>query len=175
MEENHEKKLSRKTLTFYIVALFSVSIALIMISYVAQSKANEQVANLSTQLNEQQTAAQGVSKKMEDLQKRFDEQATALEKMRSELGTEQAKTDIAGAVKTVMEERDIYKKLANVYSLMLTEEMEKALEEYNKIGTEYESDRLKGEAENSYSEELVSKYKSAQEILYARIEASHGV
>ena len=35
-----EKKLSRTTLTFYIVGLFSVAIALILISYVAQSRAD---------------------------------------------------------------------------------------------------------------------------------------
>ena len=34
-----EKKLSRTTLTFYIVGLFSVAIALILISYVAQRTA----------------------------------------------------------------------------------------------------------------------------------------
>ncbi len=175
VDDNHEKKLSRKTLTFYIVALFSVAIALIMISYVAQSRANEQVANLSTQLNEQQTVAQGVSKKMEDLQKRYDEQTTALDRMRDELGTEQAKTDIVGAVKAVMEERDIYRKLLNVYSLILSEQTDKALEEYNKLETEYGAERLEGQSENSYSEELVSMYKSAREILYARAEASEGV
>ena len=36
-----EKKLSRTTLTFYIVGLFSVAIALILISYVAQSRAEQ--------------------------------------------------------------------------------------------------------------------------------------
>ena len=48
-----EKKLSRTTLTFYIVGLFSVAIALILISYVAQARADRQVENLSSQLNEQ--------------------------------------------------------------------------------------------------------------------------
>ena len=50
-----EKKLSRTTLTFYIVGLFSVAIALILISYVAQSRADKQVENLSSQLTQQQT------------------------------------------------------------------------------------------------------------------------
>ena len=49
-----EKKLSRTTLTFYIVGLFSVAIALILISYVAQSRADKQVENLSSQLTQQQ-------------------------------------------------------------------------------------------------------------------------
>ena len=42
-QEQPEKKLSRTTLTFYIVALFSVAIALILISYVAQSRADRQL------------------------------------------------------------------------------------------------------------------------------------
>ena len=47
-----EKKLSRTTLTFYIVGLFSVAIALILISYVAQARADRQVETLSSQLND---------------------------------------------------------------------------------------------------------------------------
>ncbi len=178
MEDNnndfHEKKLSRKTLTFYIVALFSVAIALIMISYVAQSRANEKVANLSSQLNEQQSAVQGVAKKMDDLQRRFDEQTTVLENMRTELGTEQAKTDIAGAVKTVKTERDIYQRFVKVYSLMLTEQMEEAFGEFKAMQAEYGEDKLGGTADDSYSEEIVLLYKSTQEMLIARIEAAQG-
>ena len=58
-----EKKLSRTTLTFYIVGLFSVAIALILISYVAQSRADKQVENLSSQLTQQQTVAQGATER----------------------------------------------------------------------------------------------------------------
>ena len=72
-----EKKLSRTTLTFYIVGLFSVAIALILISYVAQSRADKQVENLSSQLTQQQTVAQGATQKVEDLQKQYDIQNTA--------------------------------------------------------------------------------------------------
>ena len=77
-----EKKLSRTTLTFYIVGLFSVAIALILISYVAQSRADKQVENLSSQLTQQQTVAQGATQKVEDLQKQYDIQNTALDKVR---------------------------------------------------------------------------------------------
>ena len=72
-----EKKLSRTTLTFYIVGLFSVAIALILISYVAQARADRQVENLSSQLNEQQTVAQGATQKVADLQQQFDLQSRA--------------------------------------------------------------------------------------------------
>ena len=89
-----EKKLSRTTLTFYIVGLFSVAIALILISYVAQSRADKQVKNLSSQLTQQQTVAQGATQKVEDLQKQYDMQNTALDKVRKTLDSEQAATDV---------------------------------------------------------------------------------
>ena len=98
-----EKKLSRTTLTFYIVGLFSVAIALILISYVAQARADRQVENLSSQLNEQQTVAQGATQKVADLQQQFDLQSSALESVRSTLGTEQAKTDVVGATQNLRE------------------------------------------------------------------------
>ena len=69
-----EKKLSRTTLTFYIVGLFSVAIALILISYVAQARADRQLDTLTDQLTEQQTVAQGATQKVEDLQKQYDAQ-----------------------------------------------------------------------------------------------------
>lgn len=97
-----EKKLSRTTLTFYIVGLFSVAIALILISYVAQSRADKQVENLSSQLTQQQTVAQGATQKVEDLQKQYDIQNTALDKVRKTLDSEQAATDVVGATEQRM-------------------------------------------------------------------------
>ena len=107
-----EKKLSRTTLTFYIVGLFSVAIALILISYVAQSRADKQVENLSSQLTQQQTVAQGATQKVEDLQKQYDIQNTALDKVRKTLDSEQAATDVVGATERRMEEREVYQYLA---------------------------------------------------------------
>lgn len=109
-----EKKLSRTTLTFYIVGLFSVAIALILISYVAQSRADKQVENLSSQLTQQQTVAQGATQKVEDLQKQYDIQNTALDKVRKTLDSEQAATDVVGATEQRMEEREVYQYLAQI-------------------------------------------------------------
>ena len=74
--DNPEKKLSRTTLTFYIVGLFSVAIALILISYVAQARADRQLDTLTDQLTEQQTVAQGATQKVEDLQSQYDVQSS---------------------------------------------------------------------------------------------------
>ena len=59
--------------------------------------------NLSSQLNEQQTVAQGATQKVADLQQQFDLQSSALESVRSTLGTEQAKTDVVGATQNLRE------------------------------------------------------------------------
>lgn len=72
------KKLSRTTLTFYIIGLFSVAIALIFISYIAQVRNDKQLENLNTKLSEQQTVAQGATQKMEGLQKQLDEMDSEL-------------------------------------------------------------------------------------------------
>lgn len=103
-----EKALSRTTLTFYIVGLFSVAIALILISYVAQARADKQLDSLSDQLTEQQTVAQGATQKMEDLQKQFDAINSALDEVRTSLDCELAETDVVSAVKQRMEEREVY-------------------------------------------------------------------
>ena len=82
-----EKKLSRTTLTFYIVGLFSVAIALILISYVAQARADRQVDTLTDQLSEQQTVAQGATQKVEELQTQYDELTKVVEEVRTVIGT----------------------------------------------------------------------------------------
>lgn len=87
-----EKKLSRTTLTFYIVGLFSVAIALILISYVAQARADRQVDTLTNQLSEQQTVAQGATQKVEDLQKQYDALSEEVSIARRALGLEEDET-----------------------------------------------------------------------------------
>ena len=119
-----EKKLSRTTLTFYIVGLFSVAIALILISYVAQARADRQVENLSSQLNEQQTVAQGATQKVADLQQQFDLQSSALESVRSTLGTEQAKTDVVGATQNLREREQMLEMLVAAEQAVIDDDME---------------------------------------------------
>ena len=119
-----EKKLSRTTLTFYIVGLFSVAIALILISYVAQARADRQVENLSSQLNEQQTVAQGATQKVADLQQQFDLQSSALESVRSTLGTEQAKTDVVGATQNLRERGQMLEMLVAAEQAVIDDDME---------------------------------------------------
>lgn len=157
-----EKKLSRTTLTFYIVGLFSVAIALILISYVAQSRADKQVKNLSSQLTQQQTVAQGATQKVEDLQKQYDMQNTALDKVRKTLDNEQAATDVVGATERRMEEREVYQYLAQIGVSLAAKQTADARKTYDEMLTKYSEERLLGSSEDGFDENISKLFQSAK-------------
>ena len=161
-----EKKLSRTTLTFYIVGLFSVAIALILISYVAQSRADKQVENLSSQLTQQQTVAQGATQKVEDLQKQYDIQNTALDKVRKTLDNEQAATDVVGATEQRMEEREVYQYLAQIgVSVAAAKQTADARKTYDEMLTKYSEERLMGSSEDGFDENISKLFQSVKAAL----------
>lgn len=160
-----EKKLSRTTLTFYIVGLFSVAIALILISYVAQSRADKQVENLSSQLTQQQTVAQGATQKVEDLQKQYDMQNTALEKVRETLDSEQAATDVVGATEQRMEEREVYQYLAQIGVSLAAKQAADARKTCDEMLTKYSEERLLGSSEDGFDEDISKLFQSVKAAL----------
>ena len=160
-----EKKLSRTTLTFYIVGLFSVAIALILISYVAQSRADKQVKNLSSQLTQQQTVAQGATQKVEDLQKQYDMQNTALDKVRKTLDNEQAATDVVGATERRMEEREVYQYLAQIGVSLAAKQTADARKTCDEMLTKYSEERLMGSSEDGFDENISKLFQSAKATL----------
>ena len=160
-----EKKLSRTTLTFYIVGLFSVAIALILISYVAQSRADKQVENLSSQLTQQQTVAQGATQKVEDLQKQYDIQNTALDKVRKTLDSEQAATDVVGATERRMEEREVYQYLARIGVSLAAKQTADARKTCDEMLTKYSEERLMGSSEDGFDENISKLFRSVKTAL----------
>ena len=154
-EPKPEKKLSRTTLTFYIVGLFSVAIALILISYVAQARADRQLDTLTDQLNEQQTVAQGATQKVEDLQ--------ALNKVREVLDTELAETDVVGATEQRMEERDVYALLARINAQLLADNQSDAKQAYDELVQKYGEDRLLGNTEDGFDADINKLFEAVQQ------------
>ena len=157
-----EKKLSRTTLTFYIVGLFSVAIALILISYVAQARADKQLDSLSDQLTEQQTVAQGATQKMEDLQKQYDAINSALDEVRTSLDCELAETDVVSAVKQRMEEREVYALLAQINAQLLADNQTEAKQVYQQLVDQYGEDRLLGNTEDSFDSDINKLFEAVQ-------------
>nr|WP_297274696.1 hypothetical protein [uncultured Agathobaculum sp.] len=158
-----EKKLSRTTLTFYIVGLFSVAIALILISYVAQARADRQLDTLTNQLNEQQTVAQGATQKMEDLQAQYDAQSAALDKVREVLDTELAKTDVVSATEQRMEEREVYSLLARINAQLLADNQTDAKQAYDELVQKYSEERLLGNTEDGFDADINKLFEAAQQ------------
>ena len=159
-----DKKLSRTTLTFYIVGLFSVAIALILISYVAQARADRQVDTLTDQLTEQQTVAQGATQKVEELQMQYDELTKVVEEVRAVIGTEQAKTDIVSAATRLAEEREVYASLAHINAQLLAGSQTEAQTEYDKLVTEYGEERLLGTAaEDAFGSDINQLFRAVRE------------
>ena len=159
-----EKKLSRTTLTFYIVGLFSVAIALILISYVAQARADRQVDTLTDQLSEQQTVAQGATQKVEELQTQYDQLTKVVEELRSVVGTDEAQTDIVAATTELAEERDVYAGLARINAQLLAGNDTDAQDAYDELVEAYGEDRLLGNAkENSFGSEINILFEAAKE------------
>lgn len=157
-----EKKLSRTTLTFYIVGLFSVAIALILISYVAQARADKQLDSLSDQLTEQQTVAQGATQKMEDLQKQYDAINSALDEVRTSLDCELAETDVVSAVKQRMEEREVYALLAQINAQLQADNQTEAKQAYQQLVDQYGEDRLLGNTEDSFDSDINKLFEAVQ-------------
>lgn len=162
-ENKPEKKLSRTTLTFYIVGLFSVAIALILISYVAQARADRQVENLSSQLNEQQTVAQGATQKVADLQQQFDLQSSALESVRSTLGTEQAKTDVVGATQNLRDREQMLEMLVAAEQAVIDDDMKQLNYLLEGIKDGFSEEQLKLREDGGVFEE--SDYAVYQKLL----------
>lgn len=87
-EKTQAQKRGRRFLTFYIIALFSIALVLIGISYMSQVKADR----LNSQLTEQTTAAQGAKAKVEELQTLVTDQQKTIEEYNELFGVEKGKT-----------------------------------------------------------------------------------
>lgn len=79
------KQKSKKFLAVYIIGLFSVALVLILLSYLTQVRANQQVDALGHQLTQQANVAEGAKANAEKLQKRVTEQEQELAALRGQL------------------------------------------------------------------------------------------
>lgn len=143
IEETPEKhQESKRYLIFYVIALFSVALVLILLSYVTQSKANRELASMGVQLQQQTSAVEGAQARMEVLQKTVEEQSALLEQLQGQLDEQKSRTD---------EYREKYKAVA---TLLEAHELEKQgrLEEAKKMASSlderYGAERLDGMGED---------------------------
>ncbi len=99
-DKTQAQKQGRRFLTFYIIALFSIALVLIGMSYVTQVKANR----LNSQLTEQTTAAQGAKAKAEKLQALVADQQKTIEEYNKIFGVEKDQT--AADARKILDEKN---------------------------------------------------------------------
>lgn len=80
-----QKRQASHFMAFYVVALFSIALVLILLSYMTQVRADDQVAHAETQLQEQVSATQGIQAKMEIMQETSNEQAQRIAELEQSL------------------------------------------------------------------------------------------
>ena len=64
--EKHQE--SKKFLVFYVIGLFCVALALILLSYISQVRADRRLNELSSQLTTQTSAVEGANARLQVLQ-----------------------------------------------------------------------------------------------------------
>ena len=139
-EEKHQE--SKRYLVFYVIALFSVALVLILLSYMTQVKADREVANMGIQLEQQTTAVKGAEARMEVLQRTVEEQAEKLKDAEAKLADETAESELyfekSTALSTLLEAMQLEKQ-GNIAGA-------KALA--GSLETRYGADRLDGIGED---------------------------
>ena len=90
-------------MAFYVVGLFSIALVLILLSYMTQVRADDQVASAESRLQEQVSATQGIQAKMEIMQETSNEQAQRIAELEQSLSKAEeasATLDIRAAAQT---------------------------------------------------------------------------
>lgn len=98
-----QKKQASHFMAFYVVGLFSIALVLILLSYMTQVRADDQVASAESRLQEQVSATQGIQAKMEIMQETSNEQAQRIAELEQSLSKAEeasATLDIRAAAQT---------------------------------------------------------------------------
>ena len=150
-EEKHQE--SKRYLVFYVIALFSVALVLILLSYMTQVKADREVANMGIQLQEQTTAVKGAEARMEVLQRTVEEQTAKLKTAEEKLARLDAQSE---------EYLEKYKALATLVEAQQLEKQGDLAGAKALVGTlddRYGADRLDGMGEDDlFTEEQAAIY-----------------
>lgn len=94
VSENRNQQKNRRTFVLYIIGLFFVALCLILLSYIMQQHANDQLAELDSQLTEQTDAAKGAKARADQLQNQLDSMQEKLDQQSKQIDslTQQTET-----------------------------------------------------------------------------------
>lgn len=164
-EKKTEQPKSKRFLAFYIIALFSVALVIILLSYLTQLRADRELANMNSALAQKDTTVQGVQEKMVALQDTVEQQAKELETLQQQLdavrtelqaGEEQ---DLVPVLQQRMDERDAYSQLLTLENAAAKDDEAAAQACIDYLERTYGAGRLDGTAENAvFTGALAERY-----------------
>lgn len=140
---------SRKVFVFYIVALFSVALVIILASYVLQSHQQQQ-------LNEQIDVAEGAKNRMQKVQAELDALQESVDDLQKELEETKEQLSQAQADKEKAEE-SVEEKQEHLKAFNLFWQLEKAYQS----GDEEEAKELISEMDQAYGRENLTDSSKA--------------
>lgn len=118
--EKHQE--SKKFLVFYVIGLFCVALALILLSYVSQVRADRRLNELSNQLTTQTSAVEGANARLQVLQHSVEEQGRVLNEQQKTLDAlmKQTGTDSVEDMVSAVERLELQKKV--LYELTMVQQ-----------------------------------------------------
>ncbi|MCD8355655.1 MAG: hypothetical protein LUE11_03670 [Clostridia bacterium] len=151
---DRSRQKSRKIFVFYIVGLFCVALVLILVSYVMQAHANQQLEDLGAQLTQQTDAVKGAKAKADQMQETIDAMTSQLDESKKENEELKAKTEeqekAIDALNQLWQLEQAYRMGEDSEALELIAAMDKAYT--REILTDEKTEPLTGDAAKEYAE-----------------------
>ena len=132
---------SKKFLVFYVIGLFCVALALILLSYIAQVRSDRRLNELTNQLSTQTSAA-------EVLQQSVEEQTKVLNQLMQQTGTENT-DELLAAVEKLSDQKKVLYEMTMAQQELSQNKNAEAKERIDGLVTNYTLERLNGTAQDA--------------------------
>lgn len=139
---------SKRFLVFYVIGLFCVALALILLSYVAQVRSDRRLSELTNQLSTQTSAAEGANARVQVLQQSVEEQTKVLNQLMEQTGTENTE-DLVAAVEALSGQTAVLSELLTAQQQLEQGDTTGAKACLDELVTAYGLDALNGTAQDA--------------------------
>lgn len=146
---------SKKFLVFYVIGLFCVALALILLSYVSQVRADRQLSELNNKLTTQTSAVEGAIARVQVLQQSVEEQSKLISEQQKTLdalyqltGTDSTEAMLA-AVKKLSDQKAVLYQLMMVQQEWMQNKQAEARARMDKMVETYGLAALNGTAQDA--------------------------
>lgn len=164
---------SKKFLVFYVIGLFCVALALILLSYIAQVRADRRLNELSSQLSTQTSAAEGANARVQVLQQSVEEQGKVLDELMKQTGTDNTE-DLLTAVEKLSDQKTVLYEMTMAQQELDQGDAQQAKKRLDDLVAAYTLERLNGTAKDALlTEEPAALFTALYQ--QTRVQASEDV